>query len=81
MQDCYDTRFFTQSMIDAIIEIWDSAASDGEQVAAIDSGDHKDTANVLVAFKPREQGTTPFGQAKGEFLPYLTSVSSSKLSA
>ena len=28
MHDCYDTSFFTQSQIDAILEIWDSPTAE-----------------------------------------------------
>jgi hypothetical protein len=31
MPDCYDTRSFSQSLIDAILEIWDTAGCDGRE--------------------------------------------------
>lgn len=54
MNDCYDTRSFSQSTIDAILEIWDAAASDG-QAASPEIPSHRDPEEVLLVLNWGEQ--------------------------
>jgi len=49
MTDCYDTRSFPQSLIDAILEIWDTADSDGQRSGSTEREQPQDTGEVLLA--------------------------------
>jgi hypothetical protein len=55
MPDCYDTRYLTQSMIDAIMEIWDTAEIDSRQVTSTENGAHDDTVEVFLAGEQSER--------------------------
>ena len=49
MPDYYDTRSFPQSLIDAILEIWDAADSDGQRSDSTESQEPQDPGEVLLA--------------------------------
>jgi hypothetical protein len=47
MLDCYDTRSFPQSLIDAILEIWDTASSDGPPVVSTECQEPQDRGDAM----------------------------------
>ena len=49
MPDYYDTRSFPQGLIDAILEIWDTAGSDEQRSVSTESQVLQDTGAVLLA--------------------------------
>ena len=56
MLDIYDTRFLTQDMIDAIIEIWDSTISEEQWLNSVESHRYKDLGEDFPAFENGERG-------------------------
>jgi hypothetical protein len=45
MTDCYDTRSFPQSLIDAILELWDAAGNEGPRLVTTEVQEPQDTAD------------------------------------
>lgn len=72
MPDCYDTRSFPQSLIDAIVELWDAATSDGQRLLSAESqktrGDRRSSGN---GHSSCVGANYPPGLARGAFIPWL----------